>query len=133
MLVARLFVDLVDDEYHTVTSLERFFEYELRLRHRTFFGIYEQQTTVNQIHNALHLSTKICMAWRIHDVELLAFPLDRRVLGKNRNATLTLKLVTIHDGRSHGLPFSKRMRLFQKRIDQGGLPMVDVRDNGDVT
>ncbi|BBX01112.1 hypothetical protein MMOR_20480 [Mycolicibacterium moriokaense] len=55
------------------------------------------------------------------------------VLGEDRDALLTLEVAGVHqslDGiitamaQGTGLP--------QHRIDQGGLPMIDVRNNGDI-
>ena len=58
--------------------------------------------------------------------------MDRGVLGENRDAALALQLVAVHGALGDPLVGAERAALVQQRIDQRGLAVVDVRDDGDV-
>ena len=58
--------------------------------------------------------------------------MDGGVLGQNRDAALALELVAVHGAFGDALVGSERAALVQQRVDQRGLAMVDVRDDGDV-
>src|SRR2546423_8617874 len=58
--------------------------------------------------------------------------LDGAVLGEDGNATLALDVVGIDDALAEPLVGGKGARLLQQAVDQRGLAVVDVRDDGDV-
>src|SRR2546423_10904375 len=58
--------------------------------------------------------------------------LDGAVLGEDGDAALALDVVGIHDALAELLVGGKGPRLLQQAIDQRGLAVVDVRDDGDV-
>ena len=58
--------------------------------------------------------------------------MDRRVLGQDGDAALAFQLVRVHDALGDGLVGAEGAGLAQHGIDQGGLAMVDVGDDGDV-
>ena len=58
---------------------------------------------------------------------------DGRVLGQNGNAALALLIVGVHDAVRVLTVFAKSTGLLQHAVDQRGLAMVNVRDNGNIT
>jgi hypothetical protein len=70
---------------------------------------------------------------RINDIDVCALVLDGTVLGENRNATLFLKIVRIHDSLGHPLVRPESSGLTQKLIDQCGFAVVNVGNNRNVT
>src|SRR5262249_25141425 len=59
-------------------------------------------------------------------------PLHRRRLGENGDAALALQIVGVHRALGNPLVFAERAGLLQQAVDQRGLAMVDVGDDGDV-
>ena len=55
-----------------------------------------------------------------------------RVLGEDGDATLAFQFVGIHDAVGHLLVAAKDAALVQHGVNQGGLAVVDVRDDGDI-
>ena len=58
--------------------------------------------------------------------------MDRRVLGQDGDAALALELVRVHDALGDGLVGAEGAGLAQHGVDQRGLAVVDVGDDGDV-
>ena len=61
-----------------------------------------------------------------------AFVLDRRVLGKNRDATLFFQVIGVHDAFDQLLVSGEGAGLTQQLIHERGLAVVNVGDDGDV-
>jgi hypothetical protein len=57
---------------------------------------------------------------------------DRGVLRQNRDAALALELVAVHRALGHALVRAERAALVQHRVDERGLAVIDVGDDGDV-
>src|SRR5690606_24435283 len=83
--------------------------------------------------DTLHLAAEIGVARRIDDIDTCAVPVNGRTLGKNGDAALFLQVVGIHDALFHLLIFAERAALLQDGIQQRGLAVVDVGDDGDIT
>ena len=58
--------------------------------------------------------------------------MDGGVLGQDRDAALALELVAVHRALGDALVRAKRAALVQQRVDQRGLAVIDVGDDGDV-
>ena len=59
--------------------------------------------------------------------------MDRRVLRENRNAALAFEVGVIHDALRDGMmDGAERTALPQERIDERGLAVIDVGDDGNV-
>ncbi len=125
-------VDLVDDDDRRAAERERLAQHEARLRHRAVEGVDDEQHAVDHAQNALDLAAEIGVARRVDDVDLGAVPADGRVLGQNRDAPLALERVGVHHALLHDLILTKRARLAEHLVDERGLAVVDVRDDGDV-
>ena len=127
--VCVLAVDLVDDHDDSQSHLERFPQHEAGLRHGPLHGIDQQQAAVRHVENTLYLASEIGMARRIDDIDGHALVPDRGVLREDRDALLTLEVVGVHDQRPHLLVLAERVALLQQGVDQGGLAVIDVRDD----
>jgi hypothetical protein len=69
---------------------------------------------------------------RVDDVDAGVLPLHRRRLGQDGDAALALQVVGIHGALGDLLVLAEGAGLLQQAIDQGGLAVVDVGDDGDV-
>ena len=125
-------VDLIDDNDGRQFGFESFAQYVAGLRQRTFAGVDQQHHSVDHFQCAFHFATKIAVAGRIHDVDLHVVIEDGRVLGQNGDAALALQFVRIHHALDVVLVGAKSATLLQHGVNQRGLAVVDVRDDGDV-
>ena len=72
------------------------------------------------------------MAGGVDDVELVVTPPDGRLLGEDRDATLALLVVGVHDPIDLLTTCRSGSGGTQHGIDQGGFPVVNVGDNGEI-
>src|SRR6266568_15107 len=72
------------------------------------------------------------MAGRVDDIYLNVAVTDGRVLRQDRDALLALQSVGVEDQLADHLVFAEHVALLEHPIDQRRLPMVDVRDDGDI-
>ena len=72
------------------------------------------------------------MARRVDDVDQEVVVVDGGVLGQDRDAALALELVAVHGALGDALVGAERAALVQQRVDQRGLAVIDVGDDGDV-
>jgi hypothetical protein len=68
----------------------------------------------------------------IGDVGALVEPAQRGVLGQDGDAALTFQVVGIHDAFAEFLTLVERAGLTKELVDERGLAVVDVGDDGDV-
>ncbi len=125
-------VDLVDHDDRAQALAQRLAEHELGLRHRPFGGVDQHQDAVDHAEDALDLAAEIGVARGVDDVDAHAAPHDRGAFRQDRDAALALEVVRIERPLGHLLIGAERARLAQHRIDQGGLAVVDMGDDGDV-
>ena len=62
----------------------------------------------------------------------VSLPEDRGDLGQDGDAALALEVVGIHRALGDALVVAERARLLQQPVDQRGLAVIDVGDDGDV-
>ena len=79
------------------------------------------------------ISTGPRMAWRVDDIDPDSPIGDGGILGQNRDATLSLQRIGVHDQRAHLLVGREDLTLHQQGIDQSGLAVIDVSYDGQVT
>ncbi len=125
-------VYLVDDDNDAVSKLQRAAEHEARLRHGAFRRVHQQYNAVDHLEDTLHLAAEVGVARRVDDVDLGIAIVDGGVLRKDGNAALTLKVVGVHHAIHDLLIFTVDAALLEHLVDERGLAVVDVRDNGDV-
>ena len=110
----------------------RLLEHVAGLRQRALGGVDEQQDRVDHQQAALDLAAEVGVAGRVDDVEPDAGVVDGRLLGQDRDALLALEVARIHDPVDDGLVGAERAGLAEHRVDERGLAVVDVGDDGDV-
>ncbi len=122
-------VDLVDNEDHRKVRLESLAEHETGLRERAFARVDEEEHTVDHGERALDLTAEVGVAGSVDDVEGHVAVLHRGVLREDRDALLALEVVRVHHPLVDVLVGAERSGLPEKRVDEGGLAVVDVGDD----
>ena len=125
-------VGLVDDQHDGQACGEGLAKDEAGLREGTLAGVDEQHDAVDHGQAALDLTTEVGVARSVDDVHRHPVPVDRRVLGEDRDALLTLQITGVHDPVDDGCPFAERAGGAQHGVDERGLAVVDVGDDGDI-
>ena len=105
-------VNLVDDDDHGHSELERLAENEAGLREGAFSGVDEEQRAVGHAERALHLATEV---------------------GEDSDAFFPLQIHRVHDAFIDVLALAEGPGLPQHGVDEGGLTVVNVRNDCDVT
>ncbi len=132
-----LAVDLVDDHDGLQPERERLREHEPGLRERPLGRVHEEHHAVDHAERPLHLAAEIGVAGRVHDVDLdllagVGDVADGRVLGHDGDPLLALEVHRVHDPLGDVLVVAEGAGLPEERVDEGGLAVVDVGDDGDV-
>ncbi len=119
-------IHLVHDHDDLVTERERLLGHETRLRHRAFDRVHQQQRAVHHRQYALDLTTEVCVARRINDVDTRALVGHRAVLGQNRDAAFALDVVRVHHALAHLFVRREGARLLEQAVDERRLAVVNV-------
>ncbi len=125
-------VNFIDDHNWIKTTGKGFLRDKARLRHRAIDGINQQENAIHHRQHTFNFTAEVGMPGGINDIDVIVFPVDGGVFGENGNTTLALLIIGIHypfDLFAAGL---QRTGLLQEFINQCGLAMIDVRDNGDI-
>ena len=125
-------VDLVDHDDRRQPALERLAQHEPRLRQRSLGRVHQQHHAVDHRQRPLDLAAEVGVARRVDDVDQQVVVVNGGVLGENRDAALALELVAVHGALGDALVGPERAALMQQRVDERGLAVVDVGDDGDV-
>ncbi len=123
-------VDLVDHHDRPDVAGERLAEHELRLGHRPFEGVDQHQRPVGHLESPLDLAAEIGVARRVDQVDLDFAVVDRDVLGEDRDPSLSLQVVGVEDALALELRGPELAALAEHRVDQRGLAVVNVGDDG---
>ena len=126
-------VHLVDDHDGTEAQGQRLAGHELGLGHGAVEGVHHQQHGVHHGKHALHLAAEIGVPRRVHDVETVVVPLERGGLGQDGDAALPLLVVGVHGALLDLLVVPEGVRALEHGVHEGGLAMVHMGDDGDVT
>ena len=126
-------VDLVDDDDDPVAELQRAAQNKARLGHGTLGRIDEQDDAVDHLQDTLHLAAEVGVTRGVDDVDLRVAVPHGGILRHDRDAALALEVVRVHDAVDDLLIFAVNARLLEHLVDQRGLAVVDVRDNGDIS
>ena len=102
------------------------------MRHRAFEGVDQQKHGIDHLEHALDLAAEIRVARGIHDVDSDALPGDGGELGQDGDAALAFEVVGVHRAVGDDLAGTEGSGLAQESVDQRGLAMIDVGDDGDV-
>src|SRR6185437_1909467 len=125
-------VDLVDDQDGGQLGFERLGENVPGLGQRAFRGVDQQHDAIDHFEGAFDFAAEVGVAGGVDDVDLGVLVMDRRVLGQDGDAALFLELVRVHDALDDGLIAAEGAGLAEHGVDEGGLAVVDVSDDGDV-
>ena len=91
-----------------------------------------EEDAVDHLHDPLDFAAEIGVAWSIDDIDPVAVPVEGGVLGANRDPFLALEVHRVHHPFLDLLIGAEGARLAQQLIDQRGLAVVNVSDDGDV-
>ena len=97
-----------------------------------FAGIHQQHDAVHHLQSAFDLASEVAVAGCVHDVDLHIVIEDGGVLGQNGDAALALQVIGVHDPLDDVLIGAESAALLQHSVNQRGLAVVNVGDNGDV-
>ena len=125
-------VDLVQDDHRRQLGGERFLQDVAGLWERAFARIDQHHYAVDHAQRALHFAAEVAVTRRVDDVDLRVVEEQRGVLGENGDAALALQIVGVHYALDEFLVGAEDSALAQHGVDQRGLAVVDVRDDGDV-
>ena len=137
-------VDLVDAQHDRHLQGERLAQHEAGLRERALARVDEEHDAVDHRQAALDLTAEVGVAGGVDDVDRHAVGdagLDRGLAGvahggvlrEDRDALLALEVTAVHRPVGDVVVLAEGPRLPQHLVDQGGLAVVDVGDDGDVT
>ena len=129
-------VDLVDHQDHRQPGLQGLTQHEPGLRQRALARVHQQHDTVHHGQPALDLATEVGVARGVDhvdgDLAVRRLAVDRGVLRQDGDALFALELTGVHDAVDELGALGKGAGLPEHGIDQGGLAVVDVGDDGDV-
>jgi len=111
---------------------QRLREHVARLRQRTFAGVYQQHDAVDNFERALYFAAEIAVAGSVDNVDLDAVITDAGDLGEDGDAALAFQVVGVHDAVDVLLMGAEDAALIEHGVDESGLAMVDVSDDGDI-
>ena len=125
-------VDLVDDDDRLDLVLERFLKHETGLRLRAVVRIDDEQDAIDHLHDALDFAAEVGVARGVDDVDAIAVPMKGGVLGANGDALFALEIHRIHHALLDLLVGAEGAGLPEQLIDERGLAVIDVGNDGDV-
>ena len=95
-------------------------------------GVHEQEHPVHHLQDPLHLAPEISVPGGVDDVDLDPIVINGSVLGKDSDAAFALQGIGVHHPFLDDLVGTENPRLPEHGVNQGGLAMVDMGDDGDV-
>ena len=110
-----------------------FLQHEAGLGHGAFEGVHNQQHTVRHVQYTLHLAAEVAVARGVDDVDFVSFVADGDVLGEDGDSALAFEVVVVENELAGLLILTKELCLVQHAVDKGGLSVVDVRNNGNIS
>ena len=123
-------VHFIDHNDNGEVLCQRLFQHEAGLGHGAFGSVHQQQYAVHHLQHALHLAAEIGMAGGIYYVDLHAVIGGGGVLRQNGDAALPFQVAGVHHTVLHHLVIPEGAALLEHFIDQRGLAVVNVGNNG---
>ena len=129
------FVDFIDDDDGFELEVERFLEDEFSLWHWTLLCVNNEEDAVCHIERAFNFAGEVGVTWSVDDVDFIAVVKDRGLLRRDGDAAFVFLVARVHNEslRHFRLIVAESVRLFQKPIDERGLAVIDVSNNGDIS
>jgi hypothetical protein len=100
------------------------------LRQRSFAGVHQQQYAIDDFQSALDFTAEIAVARRVDNVDFDAVISHAGGFGEDGDTAFAFKIVGIHHPFGDFLVGSKNAALAQHGVDQRGLSVIDVSDDG---
>ena len=126
-------IDLIDGDNRFQADFERLAHHKFGLWHRAFGRVHQHDRAIHHGENALHLTAEIGVAGRVDDVDADVLVDNRGGLGQNGDAAFFFKIVGVHHAFRDALVVTERTGLAQQLIHKGGLAVVNMGDDGDIT
>ena len=120
-------VDLVYHHNHLVAQLQGLGQHKPCLGHGALGGVNQQDNAVDHLQDALHLAAEVGVARSVHNVDLHPAVLN------GGNASLALQVTRVHYPVGDRLIFPVDAGLLEHFVHQGGLAVVHVGDDGDIS
>ena len=102
------------------------------MRQRAFARVHENEHAVHHAQRAFHFAAEIAVAGRVDDIDFRVVIGERGILGENRDAAFALEIVRVHHALDQFLVGAEDAALAEHGVDERGLAVVDVGDNGDI-
>ena len=128
-----LAVDLVDHDDRLDAARQGLADHELGLRQHAFRRVDQHDGAVDHTEDAFDFTAEVGMSGGIDDVDAHAFPHHRRALCQDGDSAFFFQVVAVQRAVNHMLMLPERAGLAEEFIDERGLAMIDVGDDGDVT
>ena len=124
-------VDLVEHDDRRQVGGHRLGQDVPGLGQRALGRVDQQQHAVDHGQRPLDLAAEVGVPGRVDQVDLHALPVHRRGLGQDRDAALPLLVARVHDAVDQRLVGAEHPGLAEDGVDERGLAVVDVGDEGD--
>ena len=126
-------VHLIDHHNDPMAQLQGAAEYKAGLRHGALGGIHQEDNAIDHLQNTLHLAAKVGVAGGIHNVDFNPLVGGGGVLCQDGDAPLPLQVAGIHHPLLDHLVIPEGAPLLEHLVHQGGLSVVHVGDDGDIS
>ena len=126
-------VDLVDDHDGAELELQRLVQHETRLGQGALRAVDQQQDAVRHVQDAFHLAAEIAVDGSVDDIDLGVAVVYADVFREDGDAAFAFEFVAVEEAGVHFLVFAEELCLADDLVDERGLAVVDVRDDGDVS
>ena len=125
-----LAIDLVDHHDRAQALGERLADHEFGLRQHALGSIDKHDNAVDHVQDAFDFPAEIGVARGVDDVDARITPNHAGAFGQNGDAAFTFEVIAVHRAFRHLLVFAEGAGLLQQLVNQSGLAMIDVRDDG---
>ena len=126
-------VDFIHDHNHPMSQFQSAAEDEPGLRHRSLGGVHQKNHAVDHFQHPFHLAAEIRVARGVHNVDLGVPVLNGGILSQDGNTPFPFQVAGVHDPFHNLLIFAVHAALLEHLVYQGGLAVVDVGDDGDIS
>ena len=129
---AILLVHLVDDHNGFQSQFDGLAQHKSRLWHGPLKSIHHEEHSIGHFQHALNLAPKVRVTGGVDEVDFDIVPRGADILGQNGDAPLAFEVVVVEDEFASVFSFVNDVALVDDLVDEGGLAMVDVGDDGHV-
>ena len=126
-------IDLVYEDDRSKAGGQGFFQNKASLSLRTFKRVDHEHHAIYHFHYTLNLPPEIGVTGSIYDVDEVVLPPHRSIFRLDCDASLTLLIHGIHRSIFQYLIFPEGSGMLQHLVDESGLPMIDVCDDGNIS